>query len=377
MSSQQAASKNRLKWIDYTKGVAILGIICFHFFQNYPERTELVKILDRNGARLGYAAVDLFFVIAGFNTSYSFASIKAKLSQGEPIKNNWLIWLKKRLSRLYPTYWLAIVLTLLIYYLFSQIKVSSVLDLVFIFIGLPGYPRFRTINPGFWFFSVILQAYLAIPLILYICKSKPTRILLVGLVIGVLNKLVCLVLLGFQDLKLFSFFLQLNFLGSYFFPLCLGLYWGFTYFDHKTFRRVDLVISSSVFVISLMIYLSLMVSQIRFVYMLGFDIVFTPLFFIVFYYIFEYLENNKFSLNLGLNFLSLAGLYSYQIYLIHQPLLFVLLPYLKQNVHGDASLRLIVSIIVTSVLLSVYVFLFTQLESFLRKAVGKISSKPA
>jgi peptidoglycan/LPS O-acetylase OafA/YrhL len=377
MSSQQAASKNRLKWIDYTKGVAILGIICFHFFQNYPERTELVKILDRNGARLGYAAVDLFFVIAGFNTSYSFASIKAKLSQGEPIKNNWLIWLKKRLSRLYPTYWLAIVLTLLIYYLFSQIKVSSVLDLVFIFIGLPGYPRFRTINPGFWFFSVILQAYLAIPLILYICKSKPTRILLVGLVIGVLNKLVCLVLLGFQDLKLFSFFLQLNFLGSYFFPLCLGLYWGFTYFDHKTFRRVDLVISSSVFVISLMIYLSLMVSQIKFVYMLGFDIVFTPLFFIVFYYIFEYLENNKFSLNLGLNFLSLAGLYSYQIYLIHQPLLFVLLPYLKQNVHGDASLRLIVSIIVTSVLLSVYVFLFTQLESFLRKAVGKISSKPA
>ncbi len=377
MSSQQAASKNRLKWIDYTKGIAILGVICFHFFQNYPERTELVKILDRNGARLGYAAVDLFFVIAGFNTSYSFASIKAKLSLGEPIIFNWLIWLKKRLSRLYPTYWLAIGLTLLLYYLFSQIKVSSVLDLVFIFIGLPGYPRFRTINPGFWFFSVILQAYLVIPLIFYICKSKPTKILLVGLVIGVLNKIVGLVLLGFQDLNLYSFFLQLNFLGSYFFPLCLGLYWGFTYFEHKSFRRIDLVISLSVFVFSLMIYISLMVSQIKFVYMLGFDIVFTPFFFIVKYYIFEYLGNKKFSLTWGLNFLSLAGLYSYQIYLIHQPLLFVLLPYLKQNVHGDASLRLIVSIIVTSVLLSVYVFLFTQLESFLRKAVGKISSKPA
>jgi peptidoglycan/LPS O-acetylase OafA/YrhL len=357
--------------------VAILGIICFHFFQNYPERTELVKILDRNGARLGYAAVDLFFVIAGFNTSYSLASIKAKLSQGETIKTNWLLWLKKRLSRLYPTYWLAIVLTLLLYYLFSKIKVPSVLDLVFIFIGLPGYQRFRTINPGFWFFSVILQAYLVIPLIFYICKSKPTRILLVGLVIGVLNKLVCLVLLGFKDYNLYSFFLQLNFLGSYFFPLCLGLYWGFTYFDHKSFRRVDLVISSSVFVIALMIYISLMVSQIKFVYMLGFDMVFTPLFFIGFYYIFEYLESNKISLKFGLNLVSLAGLYSYQIYLIHQPLLFVLLPYLKQHVHGDASVRLIVSIIVTSVLLSVYVFLFTQLESFLRKAVGKIYSNPA
>ncbi len=377
MSSQQAASKNRLNWIDYTKGIAILGIICFHFFQNYPERTELVKILDRNGARLGYAAVDLFFVIAGFNTSYSFASIKAKLSQGEPLKNNWLIWVKKRLSRLYPTYWLAIVLTLLIYYLFSQIKVSSVLDLIFIFIGLPGYQRFRTINPGFWFFSVILQAYLVIPLIFYLCKSKPARILLVGLVIGVLNKLLCLILLGFQDSTLFSFFLQLNFLGSYFFPLCLGLYWGFIYFDNKSFRRVDLVISSSVFLFFLMIYISLMVSQIRFVYMLGFDLVFTPFFFIGFYYIFEYIESNKTSLNFGLNFLSLAGLYSYQIYLIHQPLLFVLLPYLKQNVQGDASVRLIVSIIVTSVLLSVYVFLFTQLESFLRKAVGKIYSNPA
>ncbi|MBD0362556.1 MAG: acyltransferase family protein, partial [Coleofasciculus sp. C3-bin4] len=185
---------------------------------------------------------------------------------------------------------------------------------------------------GFWFFSVILQAYLAIPLIFYICKSKPTRILLVGIVIGVLNKLICLVLLGFKNLNLFSFFLQLNFLGSYFFPLCLGLFWGFIYFAHKSFRRVDLVISSSVFVISLMIYISLMVSQIEFVYMLGFDIVFTPFFFIVFYYIFEYIESNNFSLIFGLKFLSLAGLYSYQIYLIHQPLLFVLLPYLKQNV---------------------------------------------
>ncbi|HAG80759.1 MAG TPA: hypothetical protein DCL61_06215, partial [Cyanobacteria bacterium UBA12227] len=75
MSNLNPTSKKRLHWVDQTKGLAILGIVLFHFFQNYPDRLGLVQILDRNGARLGYAAVDIFFVIAGFNTSYTLASL--------------------------------------------------------------------------------------------------------------------------------------------------------------------------------------------------------------------------------------------------------------------------------------------------------------
>ena len=58
-STVNPSQKQRLDWIDQTKGLAILGIIFFHFFQNYPDKLPLVSILGRNGAKIGYAAVDL------------------------------------------------------------------------------------------------------------------------------------------------------------------------------------------------------------------------------------------------------------------------------------------------------------------------------
>jgi len=387
MSSNKTDLQNRLQWVDYTKGIAIFGILLFHFFQNYPESTQLVTFLGRNGARVGYAAVDLFFVISGFNTSYSLAA-SGKKNNIEPHKTNWKSWLKKRLSRLYPTYWLAILLTLLIYLFFAKIKINSPLDFGLILVGVPGYERFKTINPGFWFFSVILQAYLVIPLVLSICKSKPMRILLLGIAIGLLTKIAgsqlhqldftqTTQIFGFEvkNPYLYLFFLQNNFLGSYFFQLCLGLYWGFVYFNHKSFRKSDFMVATGVFACGLMVYMSMMVSKIDIIYMLGFDMIFTPFFFIGFAGIFEYLSRHKW-LGYGLSFLGLAGVYSYQVYLVHQPLIFVLLPYLKETIHGDVSLRLLVSIVTTTVLLTVYVFAFTQLESFLRKVVGKLSSNP-
>jgi peptidoglycan/LPS O-acetylase OafA/YrhL len=81
-----------LAWIDQSKGLAILGIILFHFFQNYPFRTSWINSLYHLGAKVGFAAVGLFFVIAGFNTSYVLAR---KLEAKQEL--NWQEWLKKRL----------------------------------------------------------------------------------------------------------------------------------------------------------------------------------------------------------------------------------------------------------------------------------------
>lgn len=372
MSAKQPTLQSRLYWIDYTKGLAILAIVIFHFFQNYPDRINLVTILDRNGARLGFAAVDIFFVIAGFNTSYSLAAIAQK-NLAEPVKTNWKLWLKKRLFRLYPTYWLAIALSCLIFYLFGVIKIKSFVDFILIIIGFPGYARFKTLNPGFWFFSVILQAYLVMPLIFYISKSKPQKIITLGLLIGILTKLACFVV----DNKsgLFGFLLQNNFLGSYFFQLSLGIYWGFIYYSQQSFRKVDVTITSFVFAIGIAIYLVMDLSKRDILYMLGFDMVFTPFFLIALSWLFGGLSKRDWA-SYGLKLLALAGVYSYQIYLIHQPLLFVLLPSLKKNIPLDAYPLLLLSIIATIVMITVYVIAFTQLEDLLRKIVGKIRTKP-
>ncbi|MBE9128804.1 MULTISPECIES: acyltransferase family protein [unclassified Coleofasciculus] len=367
MSSKKTTSKKHLPWIDQLKGLAILGIISFHFFQNYPDRIELVQNLYRNGARWGYAAVDIFLVIAGFNTSYSLASRMQSRQLSPLVQVDWKSWLLKRLSRLYPTYWLAIGVTLLLYYLFREIEIKSFQDFIGIVIGLPSYERFKTINPGFWFFSVILQAYLVIPLIFSFCQSKPQLILILGILGGLITKIACL--LFYRDFDVFWFLLQNNFLGSYFFQLGLGLYWGFIYFEQQKFRKIDLAISSLSFILGAFLYFYLIVKDIDFAYKIGFDMAFTPLFFIGIHWLFKRINLEKISPR---DIFSRMGFYSYQIYLIHQPLLFLILPYLGREMSLAPYPRLLVSILATTVLLTLYVLAFIQLEILVKKLTQKI-----
>ncbi|MFB2896795.1 acyltransferase family protein [Aerosakkonemataceae cyanobacterium BLCC-F50] len=371
--SNNDSAKKRLDWIDYTKGLAILGILLFHFFQNYPDRFPLISLLDKSGAKVGYAAVDIFFVMAGFNTSYALA-MSAKKNQLSQITTNWISWLQKRLLRLYPTYILAVLVTLLVYSLFGNIHIKSIADGILIFLGVASYKIFREFNPGFWFFFVILQAYLVTPLIFKVCQNNPTIILILGIGLGTFYKLLCLVLI--QDPGTFMMLLQNNFLGSYFFPLCLGLYWGFIYANHHSFRKVDFTVATITFAISLGLYAALTVAGVDIIYMLGFDMLFTPFFFISCYWLFDNLSQQKLLMG-GLSLLSLMGVYSYQIYLVHQPFYFLLLPYLTKQIHLSYYLRILPVMLITITGLTVYVFAFIHLDNFLSKFSGKLLSKRA
>lgn len=373
MSNQKPGIKKRLDWIDQTKGLAILGIIIFHFFQNYPDRIDLVNFLDKNGAKWGYAAVDIFFVLAGFNTSYTLAS-SIKSGKISSLKINWLEWLKKRIIRLYPNYWLAIILSLILLSVWGHINIKSFQDLIFMAIGVPGYQRFKTLNPGFWFFSVILQAYLITPIIFSLCKAKPQRMLLLGIVVGAIAKIVALA--NTADPYFFIFLVQSNLITSYIFPLCLGIYWGFIYCEHQKFRRIDWEVSIVAFGIGIAMYGFLVLSQIDFEYMIGFDMLFTPLFLLLFYWVCETYINPKLTFK-EFNPFSVMGVYSYQIYLIHQPLLFVALPVLGGKIPLPSSLRLLLAIIAIAILITAYVFVFIQLDNFLGKLMEKITKKPA
>lgn len=367
MSSKTTGVQDRLQWVDQTKGLAILAIILFHFFQNYPERIHLVTSLDRNGARLGYAAVDIFFIMAGFNTSYVITSS----SQKDWIKLfniDWKSWLKKRLLRLYPTYILAVICSVSLYYLFGRLEIRNVFNFILSCMGLAGY-KFQAINPGFWFFTVILQAYLVTPIIFYICKSKPQNFLLLGITVGCLNKLACFAVSS--NSEAFLFLLQDNFLGSYFFQLCLGLYWGFIFANNQVFRKVDFTIATGVFLVGLIVYFTMVISKIKIIYMLGFDLVFTPLFFLLSYLIFDYLATKEW-LNKRLNFFSLIGVYSYQIYLIHQPLYFSLLKYMAKYISINSYLKMGIILVIILTIIGGYTYLFVKLETFLRKFLEKL-----
>ncbi|MBD2121768.1 acyltransferase [Trichocoleus sp. FACHB-262] len=372
MNCETKVVRKRLDWIDQTKGIAILAVILFHFFQNYPERFDLVVALDRNGARFGYAAVDIFFVMAGFNTSYALASA-LKTANLTEISVDWKLWLKKRISRLYPTYFLAVVSSLMLYQWFGHLKINSIQNFILSCIGLAGY-EFQSINPGFWFFTVILEAYLSIPLIFYFCRGQTVKILGLGILVAALTKALCWVLP--QSSPSFWFLLQNNFLGSYFFQLCLGLYWGVVYFEKQSFRRIDWLAAIGTFVIGIVICAGMVLGKANITYMFGFDVLLSPILFLGLYALLQFLSQWR-SLQWGMSFLSLLGLYSYQLYLIHQPLFVVALRRLNQLLDLPPYLQLGFSVLVVGLLLTIYGFLFVKTEVFIRKQTRKLVSSQA
>ena len=369
-STVNSPQKQRLDWIDQTKGLAILGILFFNFFQNYPDQLHLVSLLDRNGAKIGYAAVDIFFVMAGFNTSYILAAVAQKYDLPE-ITTNWKSWLLKRLDRIYPTYFIAVVCSLFLYFVFGhEYPIKSPLNFILSCLGLAGY-QWQSINPGFWFFTVILELYLLTPLIFLGCKSKPKSILILGIIVGVITKIFGFYLLGIQS-KWFGFFLGNNIFLSYFFQYSIGLYWGIIYYRNQNrFRTQDFTVSVLMFGLGLIFYLYLGLTKVDIVYMLGFDILFTPLMFLGSYRLFEWLKQYKGHLFYGLTLLSWMGIYSYQIYLIHQPLFFVILPVFNRSLSLNPYLKIIISIIGISILLSIYLMGFIRLEQLIRKTIQK------
>lgn len=365
MPNQTNPEGQRINWIDQTKGLAILGILLFHFFQNYPERIPLVIALDKLGAKVGFAAVDIFFVMAGFNITY----VMARKNLLPTIHFDWRSWLIKRLNRLYPTYLLAVVFSLVLYLLLSYPQKYTFPDFWLSVVGLSGY-TFQSINPGFWFFTVILQAYLFTPLIFRLSQSKPTTILILTLFLGVVTKVLCLNTDTSSDL--YWYLLQNDFLGSYIFQFGLGLYWGLIYFYNDAFRKIDYWWTAIIFFLGLALYFYLSKSGFNFRYMLGFDMLFTPLFFVGLQSVFQWLEQkNKSGFSL-LSGLSLLGVYSYQIYLIHQPLFFVLFRKLNKYVSIATYPKILLLMVSLAIALWAYTGLFILCDNQIRTWMKKL-----
>lgn len=101
-----AASKNtntkRIVFLDAMRGIAALMVVYFHystnFFKHYPEYFDKTNPLIQ--FKFGGAGVELFFIISGF-------VILMTLEKSKKLKD----FIISRISRLYPPYWFAIILT--------------------------------------------------------------------------------------------------------------------------------------------------------------------------------------------------------------------------------------------------------------------------
>ena len=195
----------RLLWIDISKGLAILFVAYFHFFATYfqhgvlppPDWSDLgasaltvLKAAWVKVSGLGFHAVGVFIILSGWTLMQSTAR---RAEKGEIA---WGGWYWARFVRLYPMYWVAHVVYLVSPFIARLEPVDdriilSLLGLRFINIEM----NFMYLNAAWWYFAMLIQFYLIFPLLFWTARRVGAGwFLFIGCAAGFFSRYVLLVL---------------------------------------------------------------------------------------------------------------------------------------------------------------------------------------
>jgi peptidoglycan/LPS O-acetylase OafA/YrhL len=98
--------------VDALRALAALGVVVFHIAFNGGSLSLSVQSILSAGLRLGRLGVPLFLVLSGFCIHLSVAR---RIAGGEGVRSDWGRFWRRRFWRLYPPYVAAIVFSLAIY----------------------------------------------------------------------------------------------------------------------------------------------------------------------------------------------------------------------------------------------------------------------
>jgi peptidoglycan/LPS O-acetylase OafA/YrhL len=186
-------NRQRIEYIDFAKGFAILSIVIFHYSQPYLLGAFSKAIM------IGGTGVHLFFVLSGFGLKLS--------SQ----VSNILEFYKKRFSKILIPYYFVILIIFainLVCHIYKNDGVYALGGHLLLYkmfderiIGSFGY--------HFWFISTIVQFYIIFPVIAYV-KQKTSLINFLIISFGIsLAYWILLSIYGLSGQRVFnSFFLQ-------------------------------------------------------------------------------------------------------------------------------------------------------------------------
>jgi len=230
----------RLSWLDGVKGIAILWIVFFHFFNTYEngyypspiktgyfalfvEQCAPTSILETLGCvgqaifvaaiQLGFHPVAVFIILSGFGLAYSLAKT------GNP-QGGWPGWYRGRVLRLFPMYWLAHLLFLISPFVARPEPVDY--RFILSFFGDRIYPvdsLFYYANPSWWYFGMLLQLYLVFPLLFRLLQKLGVGWFLV--VCGGVTFLTRYLLL--TTIPLHGYYIQGAFFGSRLWEFAFGM----------------------------------------------------------------------------------------------------------------------------------------------------------
>jgi peptidoglycan/LPS O-acetylase OafA/YrhL len=162
------AIPGRMRELDELKGLAMVLVIVYHIggifgWQNWVH---------------GEVGVDIFLIVSGFTLAHT--------SRDMP----WSEFLRRRLLRIFPAYWVALGFFILLarYFFETRFSTSNLVTHVLGIHGVALWDRgaFSAINDSFWFITLILLMYLIfLPLRKHL--ADPSRVLGTGLLLSAVS----------------------------------------------------------------------------------------------------------------------------------------------------------------------------------------------
>ena len=160
--------EGRLYQIDLFRFIAAMSVLLHHYlFRGYAEGNMSNIDFGEIGQffKYGYLGVDFFFILSGFVISLS-------------IKGNSLSKFSfSRITRLFPIYWLCVILTFLVILFFGEPRYFVTLkQLLFNLTMFQDYVGVDSIDGVYWSLVIEMRFYIMIALFLIVNKFKKINI---------------------------------------------------------------------------------------------------------------------------------------------------------------------------------------------------------
>ena len=183
-------NSDRIPIIDFLRGLSCLGVLLYHvrvdlwigwwritsYPQEYSSFSKAMSWLSIPTPFMGYAVV-LFFLISGFCIHYPNTARKTK--------PDWKTYLSLRFWRIYPAYFVALLMSAGISYLCLSLwgdkdwDVSKIFRVATLTQNYPPVSGQFLINPSLWTIPLEMEFYLLYPLAFLFFRSNRSSLLLI------------------------------------------------------------------------------------------------------------------------------------------------------------------------------------------------------
>ncbi|QCK16493.1 acyltransferase family protein [Mangrovivirga cuniculi] len=297
----------RLEILDYSRFFAAIFVLLFHYTFNGITNGKIQSISHIpwliDFTKYGYLGVELFFMISGF---VIYISSKEK----SPISFS-----INRATRLYPTYWFAVLLTsFFAFFLGGELMSVTVTQILSNLTMLQSFLEIEHIDGVYWTLIFEIKFYFAFFILLLLGLQKFLKYIFICWPL-----LFCTALFFGKE--------SIIYLGEYYYFFCAGALFGIIKENNKEWSAILSLIITYFFCIYFSISKSMELSQIKETF---YSQLITGTIISSFFILFIIQNLNKVQ-NLKLPYSKTAGGLTYSLYLIHAHIGYMLINYFAND----------------------------------------------